>query len=79
MTQKFWDEKLETMPDNNKRSIQFDNIKRQLQYVYDHIPFYKKLFDRSKINVSSFLKLKDLAKFPFTTKKRTWPKTILLA
>jgi phenylacetate-CoA ligase len=69
MTQKFWDEKLETMPDNNKRSVQFDNIKRQLQYVYDHIPFYKKLFDRSKINVSSFLKLKDLAKFPFTLKK----------
>ena len=68
-TRKFWDEKLETMPDGNKRSMQVDYLKRSLEYVYDRIPFYRNLFNNSKIKVSDFSCLEDLARFPFTLKK----------
>lgn len=69
MTRKYWDEKLETMPDGYKRSMQLDCLKSRLDYVYDRIPFYRNLFDSSKINISDFTRMEDLARFPFTLKK----------
>jgi hypothetical protein len=34
MTRRFWDEKIETMPDGYKPFMQLDYLKSRLEYVY---------------------------------------------
>lgn len=68
MTNNYWDEKLEAMTDNHKRSLQLDRLRNQLQYVYDRVPFYKELFDKSRVSPADLEKLEDISKFPFTMK-----------
>jgi phenylacetate-CoA ligase len=40
-----------------------------LHYVYKNSPFYKRKFDEKKIKPDDLKSLKDIAKFPFTTKE----------
>ncbi|MCA1962304.1 MAG: phenylacetate--CoA ligase [Desulfomonile sp.] len=68
MSKKYWDEKFETMPENQMKAFQVEKLKETLQWVYDRIPFYKRAFDERKLKPQDFQKLEDLAKFPFTVK-----------
>lgn len=45
------------------------NLKRILEYAYNHTPFYKNSFDRHGVKPSDFTKLEDLEKFPILTKE----------
>jgi phenylacetate-CoA ligase len=68
MSQKFWDEKFETMPANQMKAFQADCLKEQLKWAYDHVPFYKESFDKHGIKPAEFTTIEDLKKFPFTLK-----------
>ncbi len=69
MAGKYWDEQHESMTDVDKKALQFERMKRQIQYVYDRIPFYRQLFDKFRIKPTDLKALKDIMKFPFTLKK----------
>ncbi len=65
---KYWDEKFETMPEEEMRKFQLEHLKKTLKWVYERIPFYKKKFDEKKVKPEDVKNLEDLSKIPFTVK-----------
>ena len=65
---KYWDEKFETMPEEEMRKFQLEHLKKTLKWVYERIPFYKKKFDEKGVKPEDVKNLEDLSKFPFTVK-----------
>ena len=65
---KYWDEKFETMPEEEMRKVQLEHLKKTLKWVYERIPFYKKKFDEKGVKPEDVKSLEDLSKFPFTVK-----------
>ena len=65
---KYWDEKFETMPEEEMRKAQLEHLKKTLKWVYERIPFYKKKFDEKGVKSESVKNLEDLSKIPFTVK-----------
>ena len=65
---KYWDEKFETMPEEEMKKFQLEHLKKTLKWVYEKIPFYKKKFDEKGVKPEDLKNLKDLYKFPFTVK-----------
>ncbi len=64
----YWNEKFETMPLDEKRKHQLENLKKNLKWVYDKVPFYKNKFDEKGVRPEDLKTLEDLSKFPFTVK-----------
>ena len=50
-------------------ALQIQRLQATLQRVYDNVPHYRKAFDDAGVHPGDLKQLKDLAKFPFTTKK----------
>ena len=65
---KYWDEKFETMPEEEMRKVQLEHLKKTLKWVYERIPFYKKKFDEKGVKPEDVKSLEDLSNFPFTVK-----------
>jgi phenylacetate-CoA ligase len=65
---KYWDEKFETMPEEEMRKVQLEHLRKTLKWVYERIPFYKKKFDEKGVKPEGVKTLEDLSKFPFTVK-----------
>jgi phenylacetate-CoA ligase len=68
MSKKYWDEKFETMNESAMAAFQTDKLKETLQWAYDKIPYYRQAFDEAGVKPTDFVKIQDLAKFPFTIK-----------
>ena len=64
----YWDEKFETMPEEEMRKVQLEHLKKTLKWVYERIPFYKKKFDEKGVKPEGVKNLEDLSSFPFTVK-----------
>lgn len=56
------------------RDIQTRRLRRTMQYVYCHSPFYREMFDRVGVRPLDIRALDDLRQLPFTTSKdiRDW-------
>src|SRR4030042_4438906 len=65
---KYWDEKFETIPEEEMRKFQLDHLKKTLKWVYERIPFYKRKIDEKGIKPGDLRTLEDLSKIPFTVK-----------
>jgi phenylacetate-CoA ligase len=50
-------------------ALQLQRLKATLNHVYQNVPHYRKAFDDKGVHPDDLRELKDLAKFPFTTKK----------
>jgi phenylacetate-CoA ligase len=50
-------------------ALQLQRLKATLSHVYQNVPHYRKAFDAKGVHPDDLKELKDLAKFPFTTKK----------
>ncbi len=50
------------------QSLQLKRMQKSLRHAYDNVAFYKNSFDQAELSPSDLRELKDLAKFPFTTK-----------
>ncbi|MEW6263183.1 MAG: phenylacetate--CoA ligase [Thermodesulfobacteriota bacterium] len=64
----YWDEKFETMDQEQRRVFQLAKLQETLQWVYEKVPFYKRVFDEKGIKPKDCAKLEDLSLFPFTVK-----------
>ena len=58
------------------KAYQEELLARQLEYLAEHSPYYRELFSRNRIDISSVTHLEDLARLPFTEKadlqRRNW-------
>ncbi|TGE25493.1 phenylacetate--CoA ligase [Hymenobacter aquaticus] len=59
---------IERMPLAQLRELQNTRLKRQVEYVYHRVPFYKAKFDALGIHPSTFQGLTDLTRLGFTRK-----------
>lgn len=65
---KYWDEKFETMPEEEMKEFQLEHLKKTLKWVYERVPFYRNKFDEKGVKPEEILTLEDLSKFPFSVK-----------
>jgi phenylacetate-CoA ligase len=63
-----WDEEFETLPREALEALQLKRLVSTLERVYATVPFYKKRFDECGFKPADVKSLKDLKRFPFTTK-----------
>lgn len=54
-----WNERMETMPREELDALHFRRIRRNLDYAYDHIPFYREMFDDAGIHPGDITSLDD--------------------
>ncbi|WP_216828667.1 phenylacetate--CoA ligase family protein [Alkalihalobacterium elongatum] len=67
---KFWDEERETRSKEERDIIILNRIQEQLEYVYNELPFYRKIYDSHNFKPSDVQSLDDFTeKVPIITKK----------
>ena len=64
----YYQPELETMPLEQLRELQSERLVEQVQYVYDHVPFYHDRMDEAGVKPSDIQGVDDLHKLPFITK-----------
>ncbi len=65
----YFQEEIETMDHASIEAKQLECSKKTAIYCYEHIPFYKKLFDDAGFDPYSISSFDDIAKGPFTVKQ----------
>jgi len=63
----FFNEKWETMDQDQLKEVQLEKFKKQVKRMYEN-PFYKKRFDESGVAPDDFKNLDDVKKAPYTFK-----------
>lgn len=64
----YFNEEIETATERKLKQVQFDRLKKILDYVDRKVPFYQNLFKKNKVDVSKISSLDELKNFPFTVK-----------
>lgn len=64
----FFNREIETLPITKLRKLQSKRLQRQVHYVYDRVPFYRKKLNEAGISPSHISSIDYLAKLPFTKK-----------
>jgi phenylacetate-CoA ligase len=67
-SQKYWDEKFESMPAAELQKSQLRKLKETVEWVYERVPFYRRKLDEAGVKPKSIKALEDIAKLPFTVK-----------
>jgi len=67
-SQKYWDEKFETMPVAELQKFQLRKFKETVAWAYEHIPCYRRKLDEAGVKPKGIKALEDIAKLPFTVK-----------
>ncbi|MDR0797324.1 MAG: AMP-binding protein, partial [Nitrososphaerota archaeon] len=79
---KYWNEKIETLPHEEIRTLQLQKLKEQVKYCYNNSTFYRKKFDTIGLKPDDIKTLNDLKKIPFTVKadlKENYPYGLVAA
>jgi len=63
-----WDKKGECLDRKTLQDIQLERLKRTIERVYSKVPYYRQAFDEAGVKPEDIKSLKDIEKFPFTTK-----------
>lgn len=64
-----WDKESECLPRNELESLKLSRLKEMMNYVYHHVPFYQRLFNKYRIKPEIIKTLDDLKKIPYTTRE----------
>ena len=64
----YWDERFETMSEEEMRNFQREHLGKTARWVYERVPFYRRKFDEKGVNPDDIKTLEDLSRFPFTVK-----------
>jgi phenylacetate-CoA ligase len=62
-------EPIETASRDEITALQTARLKQTLRHAYDNVPAYRTKFDQAGVTPDDFMRLEDIAKFPFTTKQ----------
>ncbi len=66
---KFWNEKREALSADALFELHKDKFLKQLKYVFDSSPFYRKKFREKSLALSDIKGLEEISKLPFAEKK----------
>lgn len=66
--QKYYDPEIECMPREQLEQLQFERLKEEVLWAYEHSPYYKRTWDAAGID-PHITSLADLEKFPFINKQ----------
>ena len=64
-----YEPELETMPREKLLERQLNLFRRQMAYVYERAPFYRRKFDEAGVRPEDIKTLEDVSKVPFTVKE----------
>jgi len=65
---RYWNHKIETMPEGQLKGLQLRRLKRQLIYNFEHSLFYRGKFKEGGLTPEDVKTLDDIRRIPFTTK-----------
>ena len=68
MNDKYWNEKIETMPRADLRKYQLQLLKEKVKFCYENTAFYRKKLKNAGIAPEDIKTLEDIQKIPFTLK-----------
>ncbi len=68
MYRKMWNEEMETIAPDALHAIEQAELIRQLEYVYNKSPFYRRKFQEARLVPDDIRCAEDLVRIPFTTK-----------
>ena len=64
----YWDERIETMPREQMRALQSENLRSAVRRVYENVKSYRAKMDAIGLKPEDIRSIDDLPKLPFTTK-----------
>ena len=62
-------DQIEAWPRERLRQLQNERLLQMMSYVYERVPFYKELLDRSGLQPGNIRSVEDLPRLPFTRKQ----------
>jgi len=68
MEQRYFQKEIETMPVEDIKKLQSEKLVKQVQHVYDNVPYYRHLMDEKGVKPEDIHGIEDLHKLPFLTK-----------
>src|SRR4030065_524627 len=64
-----WKPELETLPRDQLSERQLQLFRKQMAYVYERAPFYRRKFDEAGVQPEQIKTLEDVSRIPFTVKE----------
>ncbi len=65
---KYWQADMETMSPEDMRKLQNERLIKQVQHVYENVPYYRDLMDKKGVTPDDIQSVDDLHKLPFLSK-----------
>ncbi|MBE5846436.1 MAG: phenylacetate--CoA ligase [Lachnospiraceae bacterium] len=65
---KYYQPEIETMPVEEIKKLQSERLVKQVQHVWDHVPYYRKKMEDAGVSPDDIKGIEDLHKLPFMTK-----------
>ena len=63
-----WNKKIECMNEGDMRALQGERLKKLVNRVYNHVPFYRRRMNEVGVKPSDINTIEDIVKLPFTYK-----------
>ena len=64
----YYQQEIETMPYEQLRALQNERLVKQVQHVWDHVPYYRKKMEEKGVTPADIQGVEDLHKLPFLCK-----------
>ena len=68
MEQRYYQKEIETMPVEEIKKLQSEKLVKQVQHVWDNVPYYRNLMEEKGVTPDDIHGIEDLHKLPFLTK-----------
>ncbi|MBR3778533.1 MAG: phenylacetate--CoA ligase [Clostridia bacterium] len=68
MEQRYYQKEIETMPVEEIKKLQSQKLVKQVQHVWDHVPYYRALMEEKGVTPADIHGIEDLYKLPFLSK-----------
>ena len=66
--QNYYQREIETMPYDELRQLQNDRLRKQVQHVWDNVPYYREKMEKKGVTPADIQSVDDLYKLPFLSK-----------
>ena len=68
MEKRYYQKEMETMPVEEIKKLQSEKLVKQVNHVYENVPYYRELMDKKGVKPQDIKGIEDIEKLPFTTK-----------
>ena len=68
MAKRYYQPEIETMPVEELKALQSERLVKQVQHVWDNVPYYRKKMEEKGVTPDDIKGIEDLHKLPFLTK-----------